>query len=445
MTRLILGHTTHESIKIWVRGSKRWPVAFVDVLDNSGRRTSPTKSIVLDEEEFWTDTVTWSALNSSRYYLAKVAFASSIDAPPTERVRDAYTEGKFKTFPKPRSKSKFSFLLGSCNLHSTGFYKRPDKAWGRITEIARDRDARFMIHCGDQIYADIPFRPKPDLDHYRNKYLDAWDDCRTARALLTKLPHYMILDDHEIDNNFDNDMHTRGRDQEALLRAAMKVYWEFQHKHNPESDAASSPRCYHYKFNYGDTQFFALDTRYRRESSIGQMIDEHQMHELKSWLIENIGKLKFIITSVPFVGQVRKPNKDKWCDPLFANQRHEILKFLYDNQIYKTVFLTGDMHASYLGKVVIGTGANKVVAHELMSSPINQLTPNQSVEERFVPRSTPFDVGGGITAVCSIQARHFYGNHSSIMAVEVNGTKIKFRIYRTRKSGPVAKSGIFTP
>ena len=442
MARLILGHITDSSIKIWVRGSARWPVAFVDVLDSAGRRTRPTKTLVLDQDEFWTDVVEWDGLAADRPYKAKVWFGKTENTQESERIRDAYTEGRFRTFPSADQDSRFSFLLGSCNLHSLGLIKNPDKAWGRISEVASRHEARFMIHCGDQIYADLPLPAVPDPDFYRKKYLDAWSDCRPARAFLTEVSHYMIMDDHEITNNFDNDMYFGAYDSEALKNAALKAYWEFQHKHNPGT-AGPGARKYYYSFACSQTQFFVMDTRYGRRSDSGRMIDEEQMRALLTWLSEHSSSLKFIVTSVPFLGEVKRPKQDKWCDPAFAGQRQAILEHLHANNIDKTVFLTGDMHTSYLAQTTLGQDENAITIYELMSSPINQFTPDEQLEDRYDPKKT-FATANGLKVSTTIRKKHFYGDHSNVMAIDVQGSTIKFNIYRTSRSGNAALSSRFS-
>ncbi|MGI0119959.1 hypothetical protein [Zooshikella sp. RANM57] len=83
--------------------------------------------------------------------------------------------------------------LSACK--EEGKIKNPDKPWSRISELAAAKKARFMIHCGDQIYADIPFSPQP--------------------------AQYMILDDHEITNNFDQDMTFNSQDHVAQRNAGL--------------------------------------------------------------------------------------------------------------------------------------------------------------------------------------------------------------------------------
>lgn len=425
MPRLILGHTTDTSAKIWVRASARWPVAFIQLINPVSNKKLAAFALQTKESEFFTTVHEFTGLTADTGYKVKVAFGKTLDDPADARIRDAYAEGRFKTFPKT-AKQPFTFLLGSCNLHSLGILERPDQSWISISRIAAKTQARFMIHAGDQIYADIPFKPQASLEHYRDKYLDAWDDCIPARKVLTELPHYMILDDHEIVNNYENG---RGELGSTLPRIALKTYWEFQHSHNPITRGA--PDQYYYTFNYGDVQFFVLDARTSRISALEQMIDDKQLKNLLAWLSQHKDNPKFIVTSVPFVSAVKNPEQDKWCDPAFKVQREKILEHILKNGIGNVVFLTGDMHTSYCADMEISDNAgNKAVIHELMSSPINQFTPDLPLEFHYESPKTVD--GSGLQYTSAIRKNTFYGAHSNVMSITVTrGQPIEFSIFRT--------------
>lgn len=425
MPRLILGHTTDTSAKIWVRASARWPVAFLQLINPATNKKLAEIPIPTQEPEFFTAVHEFSGLTANTDYKVKVAFGKTPQDPTDARVMDAYVEGRFKTFPKT-SNQPFTFLLGSCNLHSLGILERPDQSWLSISRIATKTQARFMIHAGDQIYADIPLKPEASLEHYRNKYLDAWDDCIPAKRVLTELPHYMVLDDHEIINNYENG---RGELGSTLPRIALKAYWEFQHSHNPATPGASNE--YYYNFNYGDVQFFVLDTRTSRISNLEQMIDDKQLKRLLAWMTQHKNSTKFIVTSVPFVGAVKNPEQDKWCDPAFKVQREKILGNILKNGISNVVFLTGDMHTSYCAEMEISDAAgNKAIIHELMSSPINQFTPNLPLEFHYESPRT--ETNGGLQYKSTIRKNTFYGEHSNVMSITVaSGQPIEFSIFRT--------------
>ncbi|CAG8866450.1 alkaline phosphatase D family protein [Pseudomonas fluorescens] len=425
MPRLILGHTTDTSAKIWVRASARWPVAFVQLINPANNKSLAEFPLITQESEFFTAVHEFTALAADTDYTVKVSFGKKRQDPADARVREAYTEGRFKTFPKTNNQP-FTFLLGSCNLHSLGILERPDQSWTTISRVAAKNQARFMIHAGDQIYADIPLKPEASLEHYRDKYLDAWDDCIPAKKVLTELPHYMILDDHEIINNYENG---HGGVGSTLPRIALKAYWEFQHSHNPVT--LGTPDQYYYAFSYGNVQFFALDTRTSRISGLQQMIDDKQLKSLLAWMSQYKNNTKFIVTSVPFVGAVKNPEQDKWCDPAFQAQREKILEHILKNGISDVVFLTGDMHTSYCADMEISDSAgNKTVIHELMSSPINQFTPSLPLE--FYYESPKTVTGKGLQYKSTIRKNTFYGAHSNVMSITVaSGKPIEFNIFRT--------------
>lgn len=438
MPRLILGHTTDTSAKIWVRASARWPVAFLQLINPANNKKLVEISIPTQEPEFFTAIHEFSGLAADTNYKVKVAFGKTAQDPADARIREAYTEGRFRTFPKV-SKQPFTFLLGSCNLHSLGILERPDQSWISISRIAAKTQANFMIHAGDQIYADIPLKPKASLEHYRDKYLDAWDDCVPAKRVLTELPHYMVLDDHEIVNNYENGSGELGS---TLPRIALKVYWEFQHSHNPVTLGA--PDQYYYSFSCGAAQFFVLDTRTSRISSLRQMIDDKQLRNLLAWMTQHKNSIKFIVTSVPFVGAVKNPKQDKWCDPIFKTQRELILRHILKNGIDNVIFLTGDMHTSYCADMEITDGSgNKIVIHELMSSPINQFTPDLPLSFHYESPKT--EISGEFQYKSTIRKNTFFGEHSNVMSITVtDGKPTEFSIYRTTTNSikPVIKGKI---
>lgn len=69
------------------------------------------------------------------------------------------------------------------------------------------------------------------------------------------------------------------------------------------------------------------------------------MATLKSWLEANRDDLKLVASSVPpMFPDHRSERQDKWSG--YPEQRREILDFIRDRGIRKTVFLSGDVHCS---------------------------------------------------------------------------------------------------
>ena len=433
MARLIIGHVTDTTASIWVRSEAGYPFAHLKVSPQTKTKKpkTHTRTIQLEGRHGFTGAITFTHLSNSTLYNVEVEFSSARNSLPSLRYCYGNCTGIFRTFPKKGIRSPFSFLLGSCNLHSLGALEwigiaDPDPAFEELLLRSNEAGAEFMIHCGDQIYYDIPPPLKPpDIGKYREKYVDAWADSRPTRKFLTQLPHYMIMDDHEITDNFDND---KTPNAERFRETAMAVYREFVHIRQPNSYGR---QALYYSFTRGHAEFFVLDCRTERHSSSGRIIGMRQMSVFKHWLTTNKNKLKFVVTCVPFVGEVRSDG-DKWNASDFRQQREEIIDHIGQHQIEKLVFLTGDMHNSYHATLKIG--AKPFVIHELMSSPINQLLKSDISE--YTTRTTKTTAKG--TTYSSVITRgEFYGEHSNAMLISVNNSvdenQIEWRLFRTKK------------
>jgi phosphodiesterase/alkaline phosphatase D-like protein len=310
----------------------------------------------------------------------------------------------------------------------------PDGAYRKLSAVAKQKKVRLAIHAGDQIYFDVPrWGRHPDIEDYRKTYLDAWEDCEPAAEFLTELPHYMILDDHEVIDGFANDVPLpSGAPNYLQLALGTKVYREFQHIHNPES-FGSNPL--YYKFDVGAARFFVLDSRterYRQEPG-NQMISSEQFGRLRTWMKSNKDRQLFIVTSTPFVANVRQ-SEDKWSSTPYRWQREKILEIIWKNDIRRVCFLTGDMHNSHHGTLTLsGTDRSDVVVHELMSSPVNQLQKSRISKYAF-GTEVPVDPKLPFRYAAHIDKKEFYTGHSNAMLVSVKASKVDFEVHRTKKS-----------
>src|SRR5450432_3048004 len=102
-----------------------------------------------------------------------------------------------------------------------------------IEEIATMTNSRFMISCGGQMYIDIkyPVDVKTE-DHYAMRYTHTWYS-KALSNFFANLPQYMILDDHEIFNDFVNQGLTEH--EQDWFNWGVKTYGIFQHSHNPDT------------------------------------------------------------------------------------------------------------------------------------------------------------------------------------------------------------------
>ncbi len=427
MANLIIGHVSTTSARIWVKGDKKSGTALLRHHAAGTTEWAPTSGAPLLEHLGRVAVFELEGLLPGTRYECELSF----------QVGTASATGSFTTAPaQPRD---ICFLFGSCNWTRVPLnLKNPEPAWRRIAQLAAAEQADFMVHCGDQIYADIPIMPPfPDIHHYRKQYQDAWKIKPTAEVF-GSLPNYMILDDHEIFDGYANDSEFLHRSSAPVRDVALAAYREYQHSHNPQTYPA--PALY-YAFSFGGAEFFVLDVRTERYRQKGrQIISGLQMERFKGWLLQHATKPKFVVTSIPFVAETRDKD-DKWCGEAYLAQRDEVIDFLVQNGIDGLVFLTGDMHCSYHATLSVTSAAGRsFTIHELMSSPINQFGNDLHAFEDGVRRTTP----AGASYESRLTPDTFYGAHSNVMVVRVSPEgAVSYSIFRTKNEDPALVSGQF--
>ncbi|MFW2390499.1 MAG: alkaline phosphatase D family protein [Polyangiales bacterium] len=483
---LIIGHTTHNSAWIWVRGDRRNRNLRVEIktadCSACGETTSiAERSVEVGKKRDYTEVVRFDELRPCTRYKVTLRSATSFQK----------VEGHLRTFPESNDTNPFHFLHGSCHVSTArltalgnmaagllggaatskalerpfeewdmdrltgwkrvlgflgirsivrwaakyadkavGWYtfltrweqprpllpspfepllaaansredaSNPDKFGGagrtdpigqdeetaQSAEDERGRRPAFMIHCGDQIYYDLDIPPpegttRDETKDYRRNYRQAWFDDESAACLLRSFPQYMMLDDHEIIDGFGTEPTPSG-DEDRLRAPALRAYDEYVSCRQPRCDPDDG---FYYTFEHGNTGFFVLDTRTERSAEHKQMVSEKQLVELEKWLLSPSLGLKFVVSSVPFVAELRPPGldrngerrgderADKWCGDAWRLQRERIISAIYENDVERVVFLVGDMHCTYHARMLIGDVRRRVTVHELAGGPLNQL------------------------------------------------------------------------
>ena len=232
----------------------------------------------------------------------------------------------FTTFPAGmQPANQLSFLLGSCRYPGLLWKrKHSDRIFGPMLKSAQGgAGARFALMVGDQIYADmfnraIPIGLADTYDEFQERYDSAFGS-RNMRRLLRHVPTYMILDDHEIEDNWAQDR-IRDRQKRMLFNVAIGAYCSYQWTHSPRNFGM---RLY-YSFECAGYPFFVLDGRTQRfkedranflqdNSLLGRPSapgeDPSQLEELCDWLRaqqRDHGDVpKFIVSAKCFRAQQR--------------------------------------------------------------------------------------------------------------------------------------------
>ncbi|MCW8931425.1 MAG: alkaline phosphatase D family protein [Gammaproteobacteria bacterium] len=277
---------------------------------------------------------------------------------------------EFKTFPSLGSNKKTKFILGSCRHHGLipmNPGNQSDTAFRSIFKKLIDKEKPdFILMTGDQVYADhflgglrfnVP--PKTQKGYYK-KYLKAFKK-KYFRKTLSKLPAYMILDDHEVQNDFSigkfKDIEKEKYDINSL-KWGLRAYQSFQSNVSPVvqkdeeltqdyyGDIGYENKPYHYEFYHSNCAFFVMDVRCEREGDL--MISFHQKDCLFKFLEKNRNRVRFIVSPVPFFPDTKKgigAPKDKWAG--HSAQRNKILKEMEEANHSDVIFLSGDVHCSF--------------------------------------------------------------------------------------------------
>jgi phosphodiesterase/alkaline phosphatase D-like protein len=353
----------------------------------------------------------------------------------------------FTTFPPPGEQRSFSFVFGSCfrpaNHQSGEIFDQIDELRQKFADDPPNA-LRFALMIGDQIYADIcgcnglDHRAAVDLQDYRAVYAYNWSR-PPLKNLLAQIPTFMILDDHEVDDDWTWKDQTRlqaqipwwdqidrffkGRPKEEYtitkqrVQDALKAYQEHQGQH---IDTYIDPLdvvdgrypldledqgSFAYTFEYGAVAFFVLDTRTRRIKapfSKRLLLSEGQWQALENWLLQvkDSHPVKFIITSCALLFQmwIDIP-RDRWNG--FPGERKRLLKFLAEHEIEGVHLLAGDLHSSHAVSADLRSPSGRSVRlWEFCASPFEQ-KPNWMVRYTYVPILTRWLKNQKLLFVCT--------------------------------------------
>lgn len=230
------------------------------------------------------------------------------------------------------------------------------------------------LMTGDQIYVDDMNLLAPDREYkdILSKYRAAFSQPNIKR-LMSSTSTYMILDDHEIEDNWPANA---SKSDGALYRNAMAAYELYQTSHSPVHPLTTNGQInrsllehYWYQFSDGDIEWFVTDSRTRRNLSPDdrRILDEAQEHALLEWLINSPARVKFVVTSVMFYPDRKRLGDDAW--QAFPEQRLRLLETIRTRRIKNVVFVSGDVHGSLTARLTHSEDPDFEV-HTVVSSPL---------------------------------------------------------------------------
>jgi hypothetical protein len=177
----------------------------------------------------------------------------------------------------------------------------------------------------------------------------------------------MLLDDHEIDDNWEPIA-----DPDDLLNAVKKRDgFEAYKKYQRGVDDGTKETDIRKEFDFDGLHFFLLDTRSKRthrkvDGSLAnaELLDLKTMQNLKNWLRRDSFIPKFIVSPAMLLPRHRRAiQRDSNLDPSnlsalhsdgwdgYPNTLREVLAFIAENRIKHVVFLSGDEHRACVATV----------------------------------------------------------------------------------------------
>lgn len=368
--------------------------------------------------------------------------------------------GRFRTAPAlGETPGKFRFAFASCQQWTQGL-------WTAYQHMA-DEDVDLVIHLGDYIY-EQGYRGKVrtegqeetfTLADYRDRYALYKSDALLRQAH-ARFPWITTWDDHEVSNNYANDIQEKGQPKAEFLKRRAWAYQAY-YEHMPLRRAAlpKGPDMALYRqLEFGRLiRLHMLDTRqYRTDQPCGDglkkacadlqnpaqtLLGEAQQKWLDRSLNTSpavwdlIGQ-QILVTLQDFdPGADEVFNMDSWSGYPLARQR--LVETLAARPKRNAVIITGDVHSSWVGQLHQQAQDVKspCVAAEFVGTSISSGGDGSETTERSSP-------------VLSVnpQIRYFNGRRGYVRCeVSPKSWRSDYRLidYVTKPGAPVATKASF--
>lgn len=219
------------------------------------------------------------------------------------------------------------------------------------------------------------------------------------RTVLRQIPSFMLLDDHEIADNWEPVADPDTLENDAIKQKGLAAFKKYQRGLNKDL----------HEFTFNGFPFFLLDTRSERSHrSVGtlasaKLFPAAKMKELEDFLKATTGP-KFVVTPIMLLPRhARAVQRDGRLDSANLSAIHsdgwdgypetmrQVLGFIAQEQIQNVVFLSGDEHRACVASAQLTDAANAVKArfHSVHTSAMYSPFPfANSHDEEFVDNET---------------------------------------------------------
>ncbi|MDR4504940.1 MAG: alkaline phosphatase family protein [Candidatus Scalindua sp.] len=408
----IVGHTTTTTSRLWFRTGDNGKFTIL-LYESSGKKNEPIfnglraipyrldslpQKVIRHDfviEEYKNDTTyVWDTWDPPRKIELKpgTLYAYALYSDKEKRIILGHDRVySFRTMPE--GNEPYSFALYSCHMpYSYTMFKSTklvnEEMWDSFKgalERHREKDLRFVIGGGDQVYTDgveslsiwaylnkvmrkeketgkiLPTQ-EDMVSWYRDIYRGYWG-FKSLQNVFSDFPLYMMWDDHELGDGCGSYYLNKGRKKELnrllpginnkkkhkslsyndgltlydrMIKAAKQVYLEYQHSHNPKTPNGQ----YDYGFYLGDhSAFYFLDGRGYRDVQRDdeyRILGKDQLDRFKRWLNHKDTKSKkcvFVLAAVP-VFHIRSIIANKTVTDTFTRELSDDLRDSWEHDIH---------------------------------------------------------------------------------------------------------------
>lgn len=312
--------------------------------------------------------------------------------------------------PAPGANAELVFAVASCLYPSAmlegavagaSYYRLGDWVSGK-----NYRRPQFLLLVGDQIYVDGTaglFDPTSQFDRFVRPY-EILYRMKPVREVLRRLPTYMVLDDHEIRDNWEPRVDDTRPDRDMV--EGRRSYLKFQRRAGPPevNPVGDSSHPIWFAIKREPFGVFMADTRTERKVRTARhvaparIMSDAQMAKLLEWLGDKAHENAPKIVATPSIllpRHARALQRKKVVSALrsdgwdgYPRSLRQVLTHIAREKIRNVVFVSGDEHLACVARVeVAAVDGEPVVFHSVHSSPLFAPFPfADSVREDLVAR-----------------------------------------------------------
>ena len=283
--------------------------------------------------------------------------------------------GRTKTAPALGSSlAGMSFAFVSCQMYEHGYYT----AYRRMAE---QEQLDLVVHLGDYIYeygpnqyvangGNVRTHSGPEvwsLPDYRNRHAQYRTD-EDLQAAHAAFPFVVTWDDHEVENNYADEIPEGNQSVAAFIRrraAAYQAYYEHMPLRMTSMPTGPDMQLYR-RLTYGNlAEFNVMDTRQYRDDQSGGTVPPNAGsldpartltgEAQERWLLDGLagsGATWNVLAQQVFfaqrdfdLGPGKRVAMDAWDG--YVGSRDRISNFILDRNVRNPVVLTGDVHNNW--------------------------------------------------------------------------------------------------